>query len=184
MQTDTFPLPIAGEACPHGAFAQLLKTARRPAHNAAVAGPSMARFDGHFSIFTLLRTRRLTGSTRFPPNNAILGPPMTPQWRQWVSAPSMVQSSRTRCDSQQFAHHASMNILKKDRMSGIAAFALAGVPIGALLVLPNAVLADCTDFDARHTGSRREAMLFGVQGLLLKVRALGLSLISVNPVES
>jgi GPH family glycoside/pentoside/hexuronide:cation symporter len=36
------------------------------------------------------------------------------------------------------------------------------------------MLADCTDFDARRTGSHREAMFFGVQGFLLKVN-LGLS---------
>jgi GPH family glycoside/pentoside/hexuronide:cation symporter len=62
----------------------------------------------------------------------------------------------------------------QDRTTGVLAFALVGIPVGALLVLPNAVLADCTDYDARRTGSRREAMFFGVQGFLLKVN-LGLS---------
>jgi GPH family glycoside/pentoside/hexuronide:cation symporter len=60
------------------------------------------------------------------------------------------------------------------RSSGVLAFALAGVPVAALLVLPNAALADCVDLDSRHTGTRREAMYFGAQGFLLKVN-LGLS---------
>ncbi|HEY3216750.1 MAG TPA: MFS transporter [Candidatus Eisenbacteria bacterium] len=64
--------------------------------------------------------------------------------------------------------------LVRDRASGLIAFALFGAPVGALLVLPNAALADCTDYDWRRTGSRREAMFFGAQGLLLKVN-LGVS---------
>ena len=58
--------------------------------------------------------------------------------------------------------------------SGVLVFALAGVPVAAILVLPNAALADCVDLDARRTGTRREAMYFGAQGFLLKVN-LGLS---------
>jgi GPH family glycoside/pentoside/hexuronide:cation symporter len=61
-----------------------------------------------------------------------------------------------------------------DRASGLVVFALLGSPVGALLVLPNAMLADCADADARRSGSRREAMYFGAQGVLLKVN-LGLS---------
>jgi len=46
--------------------------------------------------------------------------------------------------------------------------ALAGVPIAGLLVLPNAVMAEITDIDERMTGRRREAIYFGVQGLIVK----------------
>jgi len=45
---------------------------------------------------------------------------------------------------------------------------LSGVPITALFVLPNAIIADLVDYDEKQTGSRREAMYFGMQGLLLK----------------
>jgi len=64
--------------------------------------------------------------------------------------------------------------LVRDRTTGLLAFALFGAPVGALLVLPNAVLADCADDDRRRTGSRREAMFFGAQGFVLKVN-LGVS---------
>lgn len=60
------------------------------------------------------------------------------------------------------------------KTTGILAFALVGIPVAALLVLPNAALADCVDRDARVTRTRREAMYFGAQGLALKVN-LGLS---------
>lgn len=45
---------------------------------------------------------------------------------------------------------------------------LAGVPIAALLVLPNPLMAEITDYDERATGKRREAIYFGVQGLIVK----------------
>lgn len=44
--------------------------------------------------------------------------------------------------------------------------ALAGVPLGALYVLPGALISDCIDYDASRTGARREAIYVGVQGIL------------------
>lgn len=65
-------------------------------------------------------------------------------------------------------------VFVRDKTTGVLAFSLVGIPVGALLVIPNAMLSDCSDFDAERTGSRREAMFFGVQGFFLKVN-LGLS---------
>jgi len=45
---------------------------------------------------------------------------------------------------------------------------LAGIPIATLFALPNAMVADLVDYDEKVTGSRREAMYFGMQGLMLK----------------
>ncbi|MBI1944368.1 MAG: MFS transporter [Deltaproteobacteria bacterium] len=53
-------------------------------------------------------------------------------------------------------------------------FALAGIPIACFLALPNAMLADICDADARRTGERREAMFFGAQGFQQKI-ALGIA---------
>ncbi|MFS8653346.1 MAG: MFS transporter [Limnochordia bacterium] len=57
---------------------------------------------------------------------------------------------------------------------GLLVFALAGVPLAALFVFPNALLAEVTDIDFQRTGSRREAVYFGVQGFIVKL-AVGLS---------
>jgi len=51
---------------------------------------------------------------------------------------------------------------------------LAGFPIAVLLVVPNAILGDLSQVDARRTGERREGMFFGVQGFFMKLN-LGLS---------
>jgi len=40
--------------------------------------------------------------------------------------------------------------------------------IAAVFAVPNAILADLVDLDARLTGSRREAMYFGAQGFFVK----------------
>jgi GPH family glycoside/pentoside/hexuronide:cation symporter len=45
---------------------------------------------------------------------------------------------------------------------------LCAMPMAALFVLPNAMVADLVDYDEKITGSRREAMYFGIEGLLLK----------------
>lgn len=45
---------------------------------------------------------------------------------------------------------------------------LAGIPAATLFALPNAMIADLVDYDEKVTGSRREAMYFGMQGLMLK----------------
>lgn len=52
--------------------------------------------------------------------------------------------------------------------------ALAGLPLGALYVLPGALISDCIDYDAGRTGTRREAIYVGVQGILQNA-AVGLS---------
>lgn len=48
---------------------------------------------------------------------------------------------------------------------------LAGPPVATLFSLPNAILADIIDRDEEQTGQRREAMYFGVQGLIVKAGA-------------
>ena len=44
-----------------------------------------------------------------------------------------------------------------------------GVPVGGLLVLGRVLIADVIDADFERTGLRREAMYFGMQGLMTKV---------------
>ena len=51
---------------------------------------------------------------------------------------------------------------------------LAGIPLAAALVVPNAMVADIAEMDALKHGIRREAMFFGAQGLVNKL-VLGLS---------
>lgn len=50
----------------------------------------------------------------------------------------------------------------------ILVMAFAGPAIAALFTLPNAMVADIVDRDEEQTGQRREAIYFGVQGLLVK----------------
>ncbi len=52
--------------------------------------------------------------------------------------------------------------------------ALMGLPVAVLLVIPNVILAELCDLDAKRTGERREAMFFGVQGFFMKLN-LGIS---------
>lgn len=44
-----------------------------------------------------------------------------------------------------------------------------GVPVGTMLVLSRVLISDVIDEDEKRTGLRREAMYFGMQGLLTKV---------------
>ncbi len=53
--------------------------------------------------------------------------------------------------------------------------ALAGPAVATLFTLPNAMVADIVDNDAVLTGRRREAIYFGVQGLIVK-SGLGLGI--------
>ncbi len=53
-------------------------------------------------------------------------------------------------------------------LQGQILLGLAGIPIATLFALPNAMIADLVDYDEKVTGSRREAMYFGMQGLMLK----------------
>jgi len=57
---------------------------------------------------------------------------------------------------------------------GLVAYVLAGAGTAGMFVIPNAMMAEIADFDQRLHGTRREAMFFGVQGLLTKA-AMGLS---------
>ena len=52
--------------------------------------------------------------------------------------------------------------------------ALIGIPLASLFIVPNALVADLTDYDEKMTGLRREAIYFGSQGLFQKI-TLGLS---------
>jgi GPH family glycoside/pentoside/hexuronide:cation symporter len=51
----------------------------------------------------------------------------------------------------------------------VALMVLLGIPVGALLVLGRVLIADVIDADFARTGLRREAMYFGMQGLMTKV---------------
>ncbi len=50
----------------------------------------------------------------------------------------------------------------------VVIMALAGPAVATLFALPNAMVADIVDHDEGLTGQRREAIYFGVQGLLVK----------------
>ena len=52
--------------------------------------------------------------------------------------------------------------------------ALIGIPVSAIFVIPDAIVAAVSDLEERLSGQRREAMYFGAQGFVLKL-ALGLS---------
>lgn len=60
------------------------------------------------------------------------------------------------------------NLIETLFLLGLAA------PMAALFVLPNALLADITDYDERRTGMRREAIYYGTQATLQKA-GLGLA---------
>ncbi len=51
---------------------------------------------------------------------------------------------------------------------------LAGFPVAALFIVPDALVASISDLDEKLTGQHRQAMYFGTQGLIMK-GALGLS---------
>lgn len=59
-------------------------------------------------------------------------------------------------------------------VSGLIVLGLAGIPIAALMALPNAMLADLAHAEAKRTGVNGEAMFFGAQAFLMKVN-LGVS---------
>lgn len=57
---------------------------------------------------------------------------------------------------------------------GYTLMALFGIPVSAIFVVPDAIVAAVSDLEERLSGQRREAMYFGAQGFILKL-ALGLS---------
>jgi GPH family glycoside/pentoside/hexuronide:cation symporter len=56
-----------------------------------------------------------------------------------------------------------------DVPSGLIILGIGGAPVAAIMALPNAIISDLADLDARSTGNRREAMFFGAQAFFLKV---------------
>ncbi len=50
----------------------------------------------------------------------------------------------------------------------LALFAALSLPVATLLIMANAIIADIVDLDEQKTGRRREAMYFGMQGLVTK----------------
>lgn len=53
-------------------------------------------------------------------------------------------------------------------------FGLIGIPAAALFVVPNAMISDLAEYDSIKTGTKREGMYFGAQGLVQKIN-LGIS---------
>jgi len=63
----------------------------------------------------------------------------------------------------------------------ILVMAVAGPAIAVLFTLPNAIVADIVDHNEEQTGQRREAIYFGVQGLIVKAGlGLGIGLAAVE----
>ncbi len=56
----------------------------------------------------------------------------------------------------------------------LVVIALAGIPLAGLFLLPNALIADITDYDAWGSGRRREAMFYALYGMVMK-SSIGLS---------
>ncbi|MBS4029807.1 MAG: MFS transporter [Clostridiales bacterium] len=50
----------------------------------------------------------------------------------------------------------------------------AGIPLAGMFILPNAIMADITDYDELITGRRREAFYYGIQGFVVKM-SVGIS---------
>ncbi len=57
---------------------------------------------------------------------------------------------------------------------GYILMGLLGIPVSAIFVVPDAIVAAVSDLEERLTGQRREAMYFGAQGFVIKL-AMGLS---------
>jgi glycoside/pentoside/hexuronide:cation symporter, GPH family len=57
---------------------------------------------------------------------------------------------------------------------GVAVMAFAGIPLAGFFIVPDAIIAATADLEVTLTGQRREAMYYGVNGLIQKVN-LGVS---------
>jgi glycoside/pentoside/hexuronide:cation symporter, GPH family len=57
---------------------------------------------------------------------------------------------------------------------GLAVMALAGIPLAGFFIVPDAIIAATADLEVTLSGQRREAMYYGVNGLIQKVN-LGVS---------
>ncbi len=51
---------------------------------------------------------------------------------------------------------------------------LAGIPVAAIFIVPDAIVAEVSDLEAKLSGQKREGMYYGAQGFILKL-ALGFS---------
>ncbi|MPZ15827.1 MAG: hypothetical protein GEU73_15630 [Chloroflexi bacterium] len=60
---------------------------------------------------------------------------------------------------------------------GLFMMAMVGIPVAAVYVFPNALLADVVEYDALQTGHRREALYFGMFATLTKLAPSGSALI-------
>jgi GPH family glycoside/pentoside/hexuronide:cation symporter len=58
--------------------------------------------------------------------------------------------------------------LARSEWTGLLVVILIGPAVGAVMILPHALLADICDLDEQLHGTRREALFFGVQGLFTK----------------
>ena len=62
---------------------------------------------------------------------------------------------------------------------GLTLFFAYGFPVAVLLVVPNALLADITEYEVALTGQDRQCMFFGAQGLFMKIcMGMGTALIA------
>lgn len=63
---------------------------------------------------------------------------------------------------------------------GLIVIGITGIPISGLLVLPYAILSEIIDYDEKNTGFRREAMYFGMEGLVTKGAIAASSLVATQ----
>ena len=61
-----------------------------------------------------------------------------------------------------------VNLVGDGMVIGFILMVLLGFPYSGLMVIPNILLSEIIDEDIRENGTRREAMFFGVQGLINK----------------
>lgn len=66
-----------------------------------------------------------------------------------------------------------VNLIVDPAMAGLIIMLLISFPLAGDMLLPKAILADITDEDFKNTGNNREAMYFGMQGLLQKIATSG-----------
>ncbi len=59
-------------------------------------------------------------------------------------------------------------------ITALIVMALIGIPVSAIFVVPDAIVAAVSDLEENMTGMRREGMYFGAQGFLMKL-SLGIS---------
>lgn len=65
--------------------------------------------------------------------------------------------------------HASTGLVDGPMGAALVLFAMSGVPVAMFLALPNSMISDICEANAKKTGERREAVFFGAQGFIQKV---------------